>query len=567
MSIYDQFDELKATECYKVIEKGVEKFVKDEIAKHQKSIVGIKTIHDPIWGSVIYSTWEMEIIDTPFLQRLRNIHQVGLAMLTYPSARHSRFEHSLGTNTAAKRMCNSINNNSDDIKISLKKQNEICLAALLHDIGHCFFSHLSERVYGESPEFKKLSDEFNIKLSRKPKPHEILAFIIINTKSFKDFFVNNISYPEIGTEKYLLFKKVALMIIGANIEEDNKILSYQTAIINGLFDADKLDYIMRDTVTAGLSLTYDIDRLFNKIFIHPISTTDGKVEYRLVIAFNGVTAIEELTFCKIMLFSYIYYHQKVLISEYMVEDYITALCESDVIQDISDFLKNDDNSILNLYNKVDKEKLPKIFTGIDLKKLAHNIRERQLPKRSFEVSRANVEYMNGTRIEIDEMLDSLIERIRNETDFNRKEFVKEIINIYPTVMQNGKATLDKLIIDLCDKSYLELLKKRRELYNMFSELYLVNEMDVKFTPFDIYIVFPKDVSYGSAKDEMILGKDRKRLHTINDFIKLDDWAASFNSNKWRGYIFVTENIDRKFVAKACEKFVLKDSAKLKNPEI
>lgn len=102
------------------------------------------------------------------------------------------------------------------------------------------------------------------------------------------------------------------MIIGANIERNNKIYSYQTSLINGPFDADKLDYIKRDSLTAGLSLQYDMKRLFTKIQIHTVPSSNSRIEHRLVINFNGITAIEELTFCKIMLFSYIYYHQKVL---------------------------------------------------------------------------------------------------------------------------------------------------------------------------------------------------------------------------------------------------------------
>lgn len=78
-------------------------------------------------------------------------------------------------------------------------------------------------------------------------------------------------------------------------------------------------------------------------------------------------------------------------------------------------------------------------------------------------------------------------------------------------------------------------------------------------------IFPKLVNYGSAMDLIVLGKDNSELMTINDFIKLDDWASSFNSNKWRGYVFISDKIDRTIAFEVAQEFVLKGKAILKNP--
>lgn len=82
---------------YQEFEEKVDKFV----AKLLNDYVPVKNkynkvIHDPVWGTMTFYPWELQVLDSPLLQRLRKINQVGLAVLTYPSAHHSRFEHSLG---------------------------------------------------------------------------------------------------------------------------------------------------------------------------------------------------------------------------------------------------------------------------------------------------------------------------------------------------------------------------------------------------------------------------------------------------------------------------------------
>ena len=219
-----EIENIIASEEYKTIEKDVEAFVKEKLNGYLPENRGEKTIHDPVWGSVDYSGWEMQLIDSPLFQRLRDINQVGLAVLTYPAARHSRFEHSLGVASAAKMMCDKIDKNSKDYTIPDAFRNRIVLAALLHDIGHCFYSHLSETIYGDLKEFAELRKVFNSFLELKPKPHEILSFVIINTESFKEFFEEYVKYPEDSIKTNKLMQDIGCMIIGQNIEDGKNII-------------------------------------------------------------------------------------------------------------------------------------------------------------------------------------------------------------------------------------------------------------------------------------------------------------------------------------------------------
>lgn len=553
---------------YKNIEKDVNSFVEKKLEKYIPSYVSEKTIHDPVWGSINYSEWEMQIIDSPLFQRLRDINQVGLAMLTYPAARHSRFEHSLGVASAVKFMCDKINKNSDDFKINDDINNIIVLAALLHDIGHCFYSHLSETIYGELEEFVALRRQFTQKLELKPKPHEILSFMIVNTKAFKEFFLKSVNYPNKSKHQKNLFIDVGCMIIGQVITRDGRIRSYQTALINGPFDADKLDYIKRDSITAGLALQYDMERLFTKIQIHSVPHANSVIEDRLVVNFNGITAIEELTFCKIMLFSYIYYHQKVLISEIMIKDYVFGLYNLNIIKTFSDFLNFTDSDILKLGEKQGNRSPFPEYGTLDLKELAENIHNRRLPKRCFEVSQNNVVALNSdSEKQTLKYCEDILSKCRDDNQkYSAKDLQNAMLLFHTLPMNNDEVKLDSLVGDLRNITYIEMLEKRKEFFNEFVKEYKKQGKDVNFSLFDIYIVFPGLVNYGTTNEEVVLGKDHNKLMTINEFIKLDHWAGSFNSNKWRGYIFVSDKIDRGIAFKVSERLVLKGKAKLRNPQ-
>lgn len=564
---------------YKKIAKDVSVFVKNRLEGYSGKNIESKVIHDSVWGSIKYTKWEMQIIDSPLFQRLRDINQVGLAMLTYPSARHSRFEHSLGVNAAVKKMCEKIESNCD-FRIRENDFDNITFAALLHDIGHCFYSHLSERIYGHLSDFYELRNRFHKDLGLKPKPHEILSFIIINSVPFKKFS-KEILFPdqkEDNVDKLLL--RAGQMIIGHSIEDDKDIWSYMTSLINGPIDADKLDYIKRDCTTTGLALDYDIERLFTKIAVYEHtsnSTVDNnnKIEHRLVLNFNGVSALEGLTFCKIMLYSYIYYHQKVLITEEMIEDYIQGLVDIEKIKTIADFLKYTDSDILSLAKDHIKSKpFSQYDTSFNLVELSYKIKNRCLPKRCFEVSHSNIELVNKPIMDEEEndFFKKIFKGIKNGR-YSLKKFEMEMqekvrSTIY-SLQAGGVPKLDKFLRKkkLDNLSYYELLIKRKELFELISKKYNKAKKEVTFGLFDVYIVFPPKVQYNNSSSVIpfVLGKSKKELMTVNDFIKLDDWAASFNSNKWRGYIFVSDKIDTKIAFEASQEYIFGKGAKIKNP--
>src|SRR5436190_17404352 len=90
------------------------------------------------------SMLEVELMDTPEFQRLRGIKQLGTAYLVFPSAVHTRFEHSLGTSWMAHRMIEAIRRTHGVSEISADDEALVRVAALLHDITHIPFGHTLE---------------------------------------------------------------------------------------------------------------------------------------------------------------------------------------------------------------------------------------------------------------------------------------------------------------------------------------------------------------------------------------------------------------------------------------
>jgi len=110
--------------------------------------LGPKQIHDTIWGTISLRPLEVPILDSPLLQRLRQLRQLGVAHWVYPGADHSRFEHSLGVLHQAQQLVFAINragiNKYNQVVISEDDEQLIRISALMHDIGHPVLSHVSE---------------------------------------------------------------------------------------------------------------------------------------------------------------------------------------------------------------------------------------------------------------------------------------------------------------------------------------------------------------------------------------------------------------------------------------
>jgi hypothetical protein len=106
----------------------------------------MEILRDPIWNNVRLDPLALDLLDTPVMQRLRYVRQLGLAFLVYPGATHSRFEHALGAFHLAGVALRLLEEHGALAGIAARDRAIIRAAALLHDVGHYPFSHALEEI-------------------------------------------------------------------------------------------------------------------------------------------------------------------------------------------------------------------------------------------------------------------------------------------------------------------------------------------------------------------------------------------------------------------------------------
>ncbi len=472
-----------------------------------------KVIHDCIWGTTKFFPWEIQLIDSPLFQRLRYINQLGLAFLTYPSAHHSRFEHTLGVVAVVTKMVDSINQEGSveewsghKPKISYENIFKLRMAALLHDIGHCFFSHVSESIYSQMEELSLLKSSFEV--FKRAQPHELLAYMIVNTPSFRRFLEEKSDYPFKG-DMAEFTRDIGRMIVGAKLEPRFDETAgamvcpyYMTQIINGQFDADSLDYLRRDSYATGLALTYHIDRFLYKLrFEERIEAHDDMeiVGQYMTIPVSGISSIEEMMFNKLMLSRYIYQHKKVVAVESLVRDVVHGLNANGKLLHPCDFLEFTDSDIYRLCEDGAPEELvPKIakcHIDADSKKtiseLVHEIMNRDLPKRAVIINCATIRDKHTGKVLLPDELASSIRRIP---------------------------------------------KLRRRIFEKAREILAKKGTSQEIELFDVHIAVPKP---GSTKDYsgVYVVNDKSKLIPISQVVDLNNIAASFKTHSWNAYVF------------------------------
>lgn len=203
------------------------------------------TLRDPVHGDIQIDDLESFLIQSRPMQRLKGIKQLGLVETVYPGACHSRFEHSLGCMYMAGRMAGYLGLSLEDVR-------KVRLAGLLHDLGHSALSHAVEGVLSRNPDIQPTL------AGKRVSRHEEFTRRIIADHPFGDEALK-IAERDFGDTKEL-FIEVADIATGGSPPLGQ--------IIMGDLDADRIDFLLRDSHHSGVSLgLVDTDQILKALTI------------------------------------------------------------------------------------------------------------------------------------------------------------------------------------------------------------------------------------------------------------------------------------------------------------
>lgn len=465
-------------ETQKTLTDEVENYVQSLLKQYvSQEITAPKVVHDPILGSNIFKPYEVALIDLPLCQRLRRISQTDVASMVYPSANHNRLEHSLGVATIAGRIIESLRRRERTAQTSLvtsEVEKEVRIAAILHDIGHGPFSHLSEEILKDFPEIELYRLQQPGRFDP-DKPHEMLSHLIIKSETFQNYFKEQI------VKKYCLSslldpKRIAEFIIPGGGKHE--LYGWQAEIINGPFDADKFDYLQRDAYFAGLKIGIDLDRFLHLVWLESRQTGPR----RLKVMSPGATTLEQILFGKLLLYNSVYHHQKIRAAECAIRGIF------EILEDHPDsseyeirgkkmnraihFLYVTEEDILSLYNKPEE-------------------------------------------------LRDHIQR------FLRRELFKRALIISADTVIDPKSSTGY-------EEFKSLAERPHELKTLRGEL--VEALNRKYPIYEIWIDLPETLTFGEASRAIIQDEDGEEA-TLRSIFRVDEWLTAYWSNKWKGYVF------------------------------
>ncbi|MEW6203542.1 MAG: HD domain-containing protein [bacterium] len=445
-------------------------------------------IRDPIYGFITPSEFEFKIINTSIFQRLRKIKQLAMAHLVYPGANHTRFDHSLGVYHIASLMAEKILPGKD----YEEKRRIVRLSALLHDIGHGPFSHISEDILEKYSKHDCDTD--------KEKIHEKITIKLIeNNKELGELLSSH--------EK----DKIIGLLSGKMVD-----FTLMKEIISGPIDADKMDYLLRDSYFCGVKYgIFDHHRMLNTL----TSYAEGQDKH-LAVDHDGINSLEQFVLAKYYMTIQVYRHKIRSVSDAMIIrglelgiekdgiDFLKRLyCFEDTTGYIDNYINYHDERIVDKLIHSDKNGFAKeIFKRLNQRRLFKTVFSKKLMDIEIGNEEIKDRMINISSVENSKLRSKLEQQIANLDDLKcEKEFVIANSFTIKSVKEMSRNSEGEIII-IDRKEDKKVFEKESTVFNSIDE----SMKDIKF---EIYAPV-------RFKDQQDKNKKLDRLETnISEILK------------------------------------------------
>ena len=300
-------------------------------------------IRCPVHGFITLNDWEWDIIAQPAFQRLRRIRQLAWTDQVYPGAMHTRFEHSLGVMHVATRLYEAVVRRSQALLTSELAYNPdglhrdkmlVRLTALLHDLGHGPFSHAGEELLPEQGEGQ----------SKYQHEHYSAAIIRDKLRAVIEDHPLNRNYR-------FRVRDITALLEGSG--EAGHTLFWRD-LISGQLDADRIDYLLRDSLHTGVDYgRFDWRRLLHTVAAAPGPEGGG---LRLGVREGGWHAAEALVLARYFMFTQVYFHKTRVAFDHHLRQALAELLPGRQFPkpegtDLDEFLRWDDWRVLGLLSE------------------------------------------------------------------------------------------------------------------------------------------------------------------------------------------------------------------------
>ena len=299
----------------------------------------VHEIRDAIHGFINYNDLEKDIIDSKPFQRLRYIKQLAFTDYVYPGASHTRFAHSLGVMEFATKIFNILLQKKDNLKLlqeTLKWNDQdiernrqlLRLGALLHDAGHAPFSHAVESLFKDGLRHEDFSEK-----------------IILQTEVGK--IIDDNKDKTSGITKEDVASLISKEPLGS--------AAFLRQIISGQIDADRIDYLLRDSLYCGVDYgRFDYHRLIHTLALIPEETSGNPI---LAIEEGGLHSMEGLILARYFMFLQVYFHRVRRAYDIHLGDALKEILpEGQFPENLDEYLMWDDIEVMNLLREC-QEKL------------------------------------------------------------------------------------------------------------------------------------------------------------------------------------------------------------------